>query len=73
MAHCIRTVYTFSYLLPGKMNKMLKKPPGATPRTFLDFPLQTNLDDLNAHIAIPGIPFGMPYPIGASVRAGYYD
>jgi len=43
------------------MNKMLTEPPGATPRTFLDFPLQTNLDDLNAHIAILGIPFGMPY------------
>jgi hypothetical protein len=55
------------------MNKMLKKPPGATPRTFPDFPLQTNLDDLNAHIATPGIPFGMPYPIGASIRVGYYD
>ena len=40
---------------------MLTEPPSACPHTFLDFPLQTNLEDLNAHIAILGIPFGVPY------------
>ena len=33
-------------------------------QTFLDFPYQPNLDELNADIAILGIPFGMPYEPG---------
>jgi agmatinase len=36
-------------------------PPGNKGGTFLDFPLASTLDDLQAHFAILGIPFGMPY------------
>ena len=32
-----------------------------SPCTFLDFPLVKDIDNLNADIAILGIPFGMPY------------
>lgn len=43
----------------------LTEPPAAsqtgTSRTFLDFPLALDLDDLAADIAILGVPFGMPY------------
>lgn len=35
--------------------------PGVSPFTFLDFPLNIDLDALQADIAILGIPFGMPY------------
>ena len=35
--------------------------PSESPCTFLDFPFVEQLDDLNADIAILGIPFGMPY------------
>ncbi len=43
------------------MTEKLTEPPGTFPRTFLEFPLADDLDDLNADIAILGIPFGMPY------------
>lgn len=39
----------------------LTEAPGASQGTFLDFPLARELDDLDADIAILGIPFGMPY------------
>jgi len=39
--------------------------PGTTPGTFLDFPLETDLDSLDADIAVLGIPFGMPYQSSA--------
>lgn len=39
----------------------LTAPPGSTGGTFLDFPLIATLDELQAHFAILGIPFGMPY------------
>jgi len=35
--------------------------PSGAPRTFLDFPLELNLDSMKADVAILGIPFGMPY------------
>jgi len=35
--------------------------PNASPCTFLDFPLISDLDSFQADIAILGIPFGMPY------------
>lgn len=43
------------------MAERLTEAPGSSPRTFLDFPFAENLDDLDADIAILGIPFGMPY------------
>ena len=43
------------------MTENLTEPPGTVPGTFLEFPLATNLDDLDADIAILGVPFGMPY------------
>jgi agmatinase len=39
----------------------LTESPNKSPCTFLDFPLVTDLDNLQADIAILGIPFGMPY------------
>ena len=47
------------------MNRNLIEPPGADCRTFLDFPLVTDLDQLNADFAILGIPYGMPYEVAA--------
>jgi len=43
------------------MSTKLTAAPGTKPDTFLDFPFQPELDDLDADIAILGIPFGMPY------------
>lgn len=43
------------------MTDDLTEPPGTKPDTFLDFPFHADLDDLEADIAILGIPFGMPY------------
>ena len=43
------------------MTDDLTESPGTKPDTFLDFPFHTDLDDLDADIAILGIPFGMPY------------
>ena len=42
-------------------SELLTSPPSSSPRTFLDFPLASNLNSLEANIAILGIPFGMPY------------
>ncbi len=39
----------------------LTEPPGDNGATFLNFPLVSDLDDLQADFAILGIPFGMPY------------
>lgn len=39
---------------------IVKAPPGS-PNSFLDFPLTLDLDNLDADIAIPGVPFGSPY------------
>lgn len=39
----------------------LTTPPGNNGRTFLNFPLALTLDELQAHFAILGIPFGKPY------------
>ncbi len=47
------------------MTQELTAAPGTTPGTFLDFPLETNLDSLEADIAVLGVPFGMPYESSA--------
>lgn len=39
------------------------QPPRRAYQTFMDFPLCENLDSLNAHVAILGIPYGDPYDI----------
>jgi len=39
----------------------LTVPPPATHQTFLWSPLQTDLNVLDAHVAILGIPFGSAY------------
>ena len=41
------------------MTEILTELPGMSPRTFLEFPFADDLDNLNADIAILGIPFGM--------------
>ncbi len=43
------------------MSSQLVEPPNTGSRTFLDFPLVSDLDELKADFAILGIPFGMPY------------
>ncbi len=43
------------------MSKTLTTAPGQTSGTFLEFPFESNLDDLQADFAVLGIPFGMPY------------
>lgn len=43
------------------MTTPLTESPRGPLRTFLNFPLALDLDALNAHIAILGIPYGMPY------------
>ena len=47
------------------MTTTLTEPPGTFPRTFLEFPFADDLDNLDADIAILGIPFGMPYHAAA--------
>ena len=39
----------------------LTEAPSSPPGTFLNYPLSLDLDDLNADIAILGIPYGLPY------------
>ncbi len=45
------------------MTSYLTVAPNSSPRTFLSFPLELNLDQLDADIAILGIPYGMPYRV----------
>mgnify|MGYP001827431763 FL=1 len=47
------------------MESQLTEAPLATSRSFLDFPLETELSSFNADIAILGIPFGKPYAFSA--------
>jgi len=44
--------------------KNLTVAPCGALRTFLEFPLELNLDELDADIAVLGIPFGKPYSPG---------
>jgi len=39
----------------------LTVPPGGARQTFLNVPLHTELETLDAHVAIVGLPHGMPY------------
>ena len=43
------------------MSIPLTEPPSGPCRTFLDFPFAASVDELEADIAILGVPFGMPY------------
>jgi len=43
------------------MTEKLTEASGMHPQTFLGFPFVDNLDDLDADIAILGVPYGMPY------------
>lgn len=43
------------------MTKNPTEAPGKEGRTFLNFPLELNLEELQADFAILGIPYGMPY------------
>jgi agmatinase len=45
------------------MKSNLMAPPRRVFQTFMDFPLETDLDALDAHVAIMGIPYGDPYSI----------
>ena len=46
------------------MTSDLTAPPRREFQSFHDFPLVTDLDNLDADIAILGIPFGDPYSMG---------
>ena len=39
----------------------LTQAPGRPPGTFLNYPLELDLDNLQADVAILGIPYGLPY------------
>ena len=41
-------------------DKVTEAPPGS-PNSFLGFPLELDLDNFDADIAIIGVPFGLPY------------
>ena len=43
------------------MNNPLTEAPNAACRTFLDFPLVQDLENIDADFAVLGVPFGMPY------------
>ncbi len=43
------------------MSQKLVQRPSRVPRTFLEFPFEDDLDNLDADIAVLGIPYGMPY------------
>ena len=45
------------------MSEPLTVPPRTPNATFLNFPLHTDLDALDAHVAILGLPYGDPYTI----------
>jgi agmatinase len=47
--------------LGESMPEKLVQPPRHPYQTFLNFPLATDLDRLDAHIAILGLPYGAPY------------
>ena len=48
---------------PGSTAPLTEAPP-ASPTSFLNFPLALDLDNLDADIAILGVPYGLPYSIG---------
>jgi agmatinase len=50
------------------VTKNLTVPPGNHGGTFLNFPLASNLDELQADFAILGIPYGMPYDAASMVN-----
>ena len=43
------------------MNNTLIEPPKLSPQSFLDFPIIGDIENIDADIAILGVPFGMPY------------
>ena len=43
------------------MTAKLTAPPGGPTRSFIDLPIATDLEGLEADIAVLGIPFGLPY------------
>ena len=45
----------------NEINSPLVESPNLPPCTFLGFPFADDLDNLDADIAVLGIPFGMPY------------
>ena len=47
----------------GLVHDLVKAPPGS-PNSFLGFPLALDLDNLDADIAILGVPFGLPNVVG---------
>lgn len=47
----------------GAVDGITEAPPGS-PNSFLGFPLALDLDNLDADIAVLGVPFGLPYVVG---------
>ena len=43
------------------MTNAITEAPMGPPNTFLAFPLALDLDNLDANIAILGVPYGLPY------------
>ena len=46
----------------------LTRPPAEVAQSFLGFPVCSDLDALDAHVAILGIPFGLPYQMGGGAN-----
>ncbi len=49
---------------PVSMNEAITAAPPGSPNSFLGFPLALDLDNLDADIAVLGVPFGLPYVAG---------
>jgi len=45
------------------MTDAITKAPSGSPNSFLNCPLALDLDNLDADIAILGVPFGLPYVV----------
>ncbi len=50
------------------MLDQLTNPPPRSAGSFLNFPICENLDDLQADIAVLGIPYGLPYKMGGGAN-----
>ncbi len=50
------------------MHDVPVEPPASVPQSFLNFPVCNNLAQLQAEIAILGVPFGLPYQMGGGAN-----
>src|SRR5260221_763307 len=58
-----RRTRALHFVTRGSSMPLLTVPPRSVFTTFMNFPLATDLDRLDAHVAIIGMPYGDPYSI----------